>query len=140
MRRLTAPLLALALSACDGETLVQCDVPASASLAARSPAGAPRALSQVPPVAVWVTVVDSATGVDLSAGASGTYVRGEIADSLRHDFTGLLTAYGPSGRYSLVVQHPGYAPWGSDEVRVPADQCGPEKQEVTARLRRAGQP
>ena len=139
MRRLTAPLLALALSACEGETLVQCDVP-TLSLAARTPAGGPRPLSQAAPVAVWVTVEDSATGQDLSAGARGTYVRGELADSLRHDLAGRLTAYGPAGRYSLVVQHPGYAPWGSDEVRVAADQCGPDTQEVTARLRRAVQP
>lgn len=133
MRRLSClPLLALSLAACE-EGVVECTPPPNALAAA-----APEGLNTIAPVAVWVTVVDSATGQNLSAGATGAYVSGEMADSLRHDYPTLLTAYGLPGRYTVVVQHPGYAPWGSDEVRVRAGTCGPKAAEVTARLRPAG--
>jgi hypothetical protein len=143
--RLTAtlPLLALALAACGGETLLRCTPPPSVLASAAPAPGGPSELSLPAPIAVWVTVVDSATGQDLSAGATGAFVtrsNGTFADSLRHDFMGRLTAYGPAGRYTLVVQHPGYGVWGTDDVRVRQDECGLETQELTARLRREGQP
>lgn len=130
------PLAALALAACDGETLVQCDPPPSV-LASLQPSGGPNRLSMIAAPAVWVSVVDSATGADLTAGASGTFVTGTFADSLRHDYPTLLTAYGPEGRYGVVVHHPGYAAWGTDDVRVEMDQCGLETAQVEARLQRS---
>lgn len=128
-----APLAALALAACD-EPIIECAPPPDV-LASLQPAG-PTRLSEAAPVAVWVSVVDSVTGADLAAGASGTFVTGTFADSLRHHYPTLLTAYGPAGRYSVMVQHPGYAPWGRDDVRVESDECGLQAAEVVARLRR----
>lgn len=141
--RLTAalPLLAFALSACGGETFVACDPPSASLSSAAFVPGGPSRLSQAAQVALWVTVMDSVTGQDLSAGAAGAFVtgvNGAFADSLRHDFNARLTAYGPAGRYTLVVQHPGYAVWGADDVRVTAGRCGVNSQEVTARLRPTG--
>ena len=135
------PLLALALAACE-DSVVACDQPGNLRASAQlAPGTGPRRLSEVAPVAVRVTVVDSVTGTNLSAGATGSYVIGTLADSLRHDFNSLLVAYGPSGRYTLVVQHAGYAAWGRDDVHVAADQCGLETLELTARMQRLpGQP
>lgn len=133
------PLAALALAACDGESIVECAPPPNVS-ASLQPAGGPARLSQVAPAAVWVSVVDSATSLDLTAGASGTFVTGTFADSLRHDYPTVLTAYGPAGRYSVVVHHPGYAAWGTDDVRVEVDECGVEAAQVVARLRPLGGP
>lgn len=128
-------LLAPVLAACE-ETTVSCNVDALASV---SVAGVePRRLSVAPP-AVWVTVVDSATGHNLSDGATGSYVSGAVADSLRHHVPTTLVAYGPAGRYSVVVQHPGYATWGRDDLRVSTGECGElDAAQVTARLRRLG--
>ena len=131
------PLAALGLSACDGETIIECAPPPDV-LASLQPSGGPARLSQAAPVAVWVSVVDSVTGADLTAGASGTFVTRTFADSLRHDYPTLLTAYGPAGRYSVMVQHPGYATWGTDDVRVEPDECGLETAQVVARLQRTG--
>jgi hypothetical protein len=128
--RFLLPLLALALGACDGETLVQCTL-ASATLR-----GSSDRLPIAPQHAVRVTVVDSVSGTNLAAGASGAFVTGTYADSLRHDYPTLLTAYGPAGRYGVVVQHPGYAAWGMDDVRVELEECGVETAEVTARMQR----
>jgi hypothetical protein len=135
------PLLALALAACGGETLTVCNLP-SASLAATA-AGSANTLPIAPSPALSVTVVDSVTGQDLSAGATGAFVAGgsaTYADSLRHEFGGGLTAYGPAGRYAVVVQHPGYAAWGMDDVRVRATECSVQTRQLTARLRPGGQP
>jgi hypothetical protein len=128
MRRPTAavPLLVLALSACGEDGVVACDRPDDTS--------AERLFAA--PFSVLVTVVDSATGNNIAATATGAFVTGTVADSLRHDFPTLLAAYGPAGRYSLVVQHPGYASWGTTRVQVGTDECGIEPATVTARLRR----
>lgn len=141
MRRLTAalPLLALALAAC--EESVGCPPIAGDGVRTSAgvvPGGGPRRLSQVPAASVYVTAVDSETGRNLSDGATGSFVTGTFADSLRHELPTLLTGYGPPARYSLVVQHAGYAPWGSGDVRVTENGCGLQPAEVTARLRPAG--
>jgi hypothetical protein len=138
LRPLCALLLALPLAACGDDVVVSCDVPDDVlrSSAPLAPAGSDRLLAA--PVAVRVTVVDSASGASLAAGASGAFVTGTFADSLHHDDPALLTAYGPAGRYSLVVQHPGYASWGRDDVRVRAGECGMATVELTARLQRVG--
>jgi hypothetical protein len=129
------PLVALALAACD-EPTIACDPASNALRSVSAFRGDAADLSQIPPGAVHVTVVDSVTGADLSAGATGTFVTGVVADSLRHFEEGRLTAFGPAGRYSVVVQHPGYATWGADDVRVQAGECAPDAVELTARLRR----
>jgi hypothetical protein len=142
MRRF-APVLAaslLALAACEGEpTPVICDPmlrDARASLGIGAPG--PRRTTFAPPTAMTVTVLDSLTGRNLSAGARGTWVSGTQADSLYYDGGDRLTAYGPAGRYALVVQHAGYAAWGTDDVRVSAGECGPRTVQLTARLRPLG--
>ena len=137
MRSLTIPaLLALALAACDGdEPPTYCVLP---NVSVGTPASGPLELSIAPQPAVVVLVQDSVTGADLVPGATGAFVVGNFADSLRHQFNGPLVAWGPAGRYSLVVQHPGYATWGTDQVRVTAETCGPHTETVTARLQRLG--
>lgn len=143
MRRLTVflpLLLATFLAACEeGSTLVQCD-PMLSARASVQVGGGPRHTTVAPPTALLVEVVDDVTGQDLSAGASGSFVSGTRADSLQHTDGPVLIGYGSAGRYSVVVQHPGYAPWGADDVHVAAGECGPDTEEITARLRRvAGQ-
>lgn len=139
MRPLLAlsPLLLLALSACDGGTSTLCPGPLPNELRASvaiDGSGGPRRLSTVGPTAVRVTVVDSVSGRNLAQEATGTFVTGTVAGSLLRQ-PPVLTAHGPAGRYTLVVNHPGYATWGTDAVRVRAGDCGPETEEVTARLR-----
>lgn len=121
MRRpfLALPLLA-ALAACDGDAIVRC------------PASLPEAQ-----YAVRVVVEDSVTAVRLTAGATGAFVTGSTADSLRH-VRDELVADGPPGRYAVVVQRPGYVLWAVDDVRVRAGDCGTESVLLTARLRRGG--
>jgi hypothetical protein len=124
------------LAACE-EATISCNVPDALASVGVGGAG-PRRLSTVAP-AVRVTVVDAATGRNVSGGATGSYVSGTVADSLRHHFPTMLVAYGPAGRYSLVVQHPGYATWGRDDVRVSTGECGElDSAEVTARLQPLG--
>ena len=127
---LLAPL-ALALASCNGEQPTVCMLPAS------SPS--PSATSSLPVIfpSVLVSVQDSVTGVDLAPASSGAFVVGTYADSLRHGGPGAeLAAYGPSGRYTLVVQHAGYAIWGTDQVRVTGGDCSVETQRITAKLQR----
>lgn len=114
------PLLAAALAACDGDGVVQC----APSL--------PEAQ-----FAVRVLVIDSVSGTSLAAGATGAFVTGNLADSLRHRGDELV-ADGPAGRYAVVVQRPGYVLWAADDVRVRAGDCGTESVQLTARLRRGG--
>jgi hypothetical protein len=138
MRRLlpVLPLLAIALAACDGDDAVDGCPPVPDLL----PTGAstPREVRLPAPYAVAVEVVDSLSGENLAAGATGAWVTGSTADSLRHDLPQLLTAYGPAGRYSLIVQYPGYYLWGVNDVVVRETECGfLEEARVTARLQRA---
>lgn len=114
------PLLAAALAACDGDGLVQC------------PPSLPEAQ-----FAVRVAVMDSVTGTSLAAGATGAFVTGSVADSLRH-VGDELVADGPAGRYAVVVQRPGYVLWAVDDVTVRAGDCATESVQLTARLRRGG--
>lgn len=117
---LALPLLAAALAACDGDAIVRC------------PASLPEAQ-----YAVRVMVMDSVTGTSLTAGATGAFVTGSTADSLRH-VGDELVADGPPGRYAVVVQRPGYVLWAVDDVRVRAGDCGTESVQLTALLRRGG--
>ena len=137
--RFALPLLALSLAACEGDPVTVCSLPSN-ELANVAPApSAPLDLS-VAPLALRVTVLDAATGQDLSPGATGAWVSGAMADSLYHVEPSGLQALGPSGRYSVVVQHAGYVTWGRDDVQVRAGECGPIMEEVTARLVRVGGP
>lgn len=124
---LLAPL-ALALAACNGEQPTACMLPASS----------PSASSSLPVIfpAVLVSVQDSVTGIDLAPASSGAFVVGTYADSLRHDGGAALAAYGPAGRYTLVVQHAGYAIWGTDRVRVTGGDCSLDTEQITAKLQR----
>lgn len=82
-----------------------------------------------------VAVVDSATGQSLVPGAQGRWIVGTQTDSLRY-WNDRLAAFGPTGRYSVAVAAPGYRPWARSDIRVRAGDCGPEMEEVTARLQR----
>ena len=86
-----------------------------------------------------VEVVDAATGANLAGDAEGWWVTGTEAGPLEDHYvpSRLLTGYGPAGRYSVIVQHPGYAVWGRDDVRVARGECGPETVTLRAELVRA---
>ncbi|HEX6913152.1 MAG TPA: hypothetical protein VF142_22265 [Longimicrobium sp.] len=129
MRRLSilVPLLAAA-AACDGDNGVSCP-PVQAAL------GTSPTSSVVRP-AVEVTVVDSASGNSLVPAARGAFAAGEVADSLRHAGA-TLAAYGPAGRYTVVVQVGGYLLWARDNVQVRAGDCAFETVQLTARMQRA---
>lgn len=82
-----------------------------------------------------VAVVDSASGQSLLAAAQGRWIMGTTTDSLYH-WNDALAAFGPAGRYSVAVQAPGYRPWARSDIRVRPGECGPQMQELTARLQR----
>jgi hypothetical protein len=116
-RVLLVPALAL-LAACDGDFLT----------------GEAICPAVVVP-SLEVEVVDAGTGANLVPGATGTWATGRESGTLGDvDFSSrYLTAFGPAGRYSVMVQHPGYAVWGRDDVQVSGGTCGPR----TVRLRAA---
>jgi hypothetical protein len=92
-----------------------------------------------PPVvlpSLQVRVVDAATGASLSAGAGGSWVSGRYTGVLEPSPVpeSDLIVYGPAGRYSLIVTHPGYQIWGRDDIQVLAGQCGPQTVLVRAEL------
>lgn len=122
MRRLgILPLLAL-LAGCD------------------DPAGSHVCPAYIPPSLV-IQVVDAATDQVLNAGATGTWVSGRFAGTLERqpDFPEQdFIVYGPAGRYSVVVQHAGYQPWGRDDIRVAAGECGAETEQVLVEMTRTG--
>ena len=85
--------------------------------------------------ALRVTVVDDETGADLSLTARGWWIHEEYADDLIGSVTGgPLHAFGPPGRYAVIVEHEGYQSWGRDNIRVTAGACGPRTLDITARL------
>lgn len=88
-----------------------------------------------PTASLQVTVVDSVTGQSLLPGARGRWIVGTETDSLRY-WGNTLAALGPAGRYAVAVEAPGYRPWARSDIRVRAGECGPELEEVTARMQR----
>lgn len=117
-RFLLLPALAL-LAACDGDFLTGeaiCPAVLAASLE--------------------VEVVDAGTGANLASGASGAWVTGRESGTLGgvDRPTQYLTVFGPAGRYSVMVQHPGYAVWGRDDVQVNRGTCGPQTVRLRAEL------
>jgi hypothetical protein len=121
------PLLA-AVAACDGED------PAAPCPLALSSGASPTSLVAQP--SVRITVVDSVSGNSLAGPARGAFVRGSMADSLRHE-GGTLVAYGPAGRYTVVVQVGAYQLWTRSDVQVGMGECVLETAELTARMQRA---
>lgn len=115
------PLLAL-LAACDADVSRVCP-------------------AEVRP-ALQVAVVDGETGANLAAGADGWWVSGTFTGPLEdHDPTTpaiTLFAYGPAGRYSVIVQHPGYRPWGRDDIRVNRGECSVETVQLRVEMQRDG--
>lgn len=112
---LSAVLAAALLSACDGE-------PTGACLAVVVPA-------------LEVTVVDAEDGTELSLTARGWWVSGDYTDELVGSaLGGPLYAYGPEGRYGVIIQHEGYQTWGRDDIHVAQGRCGPRTVQVEARL------
>lgn len=112
-------------------------VPALALLAACDDVGTGTVCPAVPVPAVRVVVVDGATDVDLGRSATGWWVSGENRGVLEKNFLEAkidLMAFGPAGRYSVIVQHPGYATWGRDGIRVREGACGPQTVTVLAEL------
>ncbi len=115
-------------------------LPALALLAACDDTGTNTVCPAVPVPAVRVVVVDSATSVDLGRSATGWWVTGEHRGVLEKNFLEAqidLLAYGPAGRYSVIVQQPGYHTWGRDDIRVRDGQCGPQTVTVRAELMRS---
>jgi hypothetical protein len=119
------PALAL-LAACDGDNGT-----------GPCPATDVQTLVAVP--SLQVTVVDSASGTDLTRTAQGWFVSAGRTDELAGSaLGGPLYGYGPAGRYSVIVQHEGYRTWGRDDIRVRAGECGPITEEITVRMAPAG--
>jgi hypothetical protein len=85
--------------------------------------------------ALQVVVVDSVSGNTLLPGAGGRWIVGTETDSLRY-WGNTLAALGPAGRYSVVVEAPGYRPWARGGILVRAGECGGESEEVTALMQR----
>lgn len=89
---------------------------------------------------VLVSVVDSVSREPLSVQATGSWITGTLADSLRHvpgDAQGQpprLAAYGPAGTYEVRVLRPGSLPWIRRNVEVGQGTCGPYTVELEARL------
>lgn len=88
-----------------------------------------------PPASLQVAVVDSVTGQSLLPGARGRWIVGTETDSLRY-WGNTLAAMGPAGRYAVAVEAPGYRAWARSDIRVRAGECGPQMEEITARLQR----
>jgi hypothetical protein len=123
--RLVLPLLALVLGACGRD-------------------GAEALTGGCPPVvlpSLRVEVVDAGTGANLSEGASGTWTSGTQSGPFQPAVTqtgGELVAYGPGGRYTVVIQHPGYQAWSRD-VDIPRPSgCTAATVRVRAALSPAG--
>jgi hypothetical protein len=113
-------------------------VPALALLAACEEDGTGICPAVVVP-ALEVTVVDDGSGANVSDAARGWWISGEQSRSLEGSpLGGPLLAYGPAGRYALIVQHAGYQTWGRDDIRVVPGECGPQTVQVIARLVPAG--
>jgi hypothetical protein len=83
-----------------------------------------------------VEVVDAVSDENLVTGADGSWVADDFTGELRdEDFSSrYLIGYAPAGRLSVIVQHPGYAVWGRDDVRIPRGECGPELKTIRAQL------
>ncbi|HEU4881585.1 MAG TPA: carboxypeptidase-like regulatory domain-containing protein [Longimicrobium sp.] len=113
---LLLPLLCLAAACDDSET------PSSCMLPVFTPA-------------LQVAVVDSVSGNTLLPGAGGRWIVGTETDSLRY-WGNTLAALGPAGRYSVVVEAPGYRAWARSDIFVRAGKCGGESEQVTARMQR----
>lgn len=112
-------------------------VPALALLAACDDVGTGTVCPAEPLPAVRVVVVDGATDVDLGRSATGWWVAGENRGVLEKNFLEAkidLMAFGQAGRYSVIVQHPGYGTWGRDDIRVREGACGPQTVTVLAEL------
>lgn len=91
----------------------------------------------MPAPSLLVEVVDAASGTSLNAGASGWWISGDYRGRLERNViepSQELAAFGPSGRYSLIVQHAGYAVWGRDDLRVRRGECGPHTLRVRVEL------
>jgi hypothetical protein len=90
--------------------------------------------------AVTVRVTEAGTGRPLADGAMGVVTDGAYRDSLRivqwdaeQRATHLGAADARPGTYTIVVQHPGYAPWTATGVRTSLGGCharAPEQQAV----------
>lgn len=117
-RFLLLPALAL-LAACDGDFLT----------------GEAICPAVVVP-SLEVEVVDAVTGTNLTPGATGSWVTGRESGTLGEveRTTQYLTVFGPAGRYGVIVQHPGYAVWGRDDVQVNRGTCGPRTVRLRAEL------
>lgn len=128
-RRTLLPLLAaVAAAGCSGEDDLLPDCNPTASLT----------VAVVP--AITVEVTDSVSGAARADGATGYAVTGTVTVPLvpaPQDVAGLPTlfAYGPAGRYTVLVTRPGYASWAASDVRVEMDGCAPRTVGLRARLR-----
>jgi hypothetical protein len=91
------------------------------------------------PPSLQVEVVDAVSGANLAPGAEGWWVRDDFTGRLEGDGSqGYLIAHGGVGRHSVIVQHPGYAAWGRDDIRVRRGECGPVMVTVRAEMVRDG--
>jgi hypothetical protein len=90
-----------------------------------------------------VTVVDSASGAGVAAGATVIARDGAFADSTARPATGSDTApfslAGRAGAYSLTVRKSGYGTWTKNGIQVVnQDACFVKTVSVTAKLQPGG--
>jgi hypothetical protein len=93
--------------------------------------------------AVIVEIRDGFDAAPLAENASGVVRDGTYTDSLQPyasvgngTLVSRAAAYERAGVYSVIVQHPGYAEWRVDGVRVREGDCHVEPVELTANLQR----
>jgi hypothetical protein len=91
---------------------------------------------------VVVEIRDAADDTPLAAGARGAVHDGAFTDSLRpHSGVGdqmvsRAAADERAGRYTVRLEHAGYADWVADGIRVEEDDCHVRTAELIARLER----
>jgi len=92
---------------------------------------------------IEVEVRDSLTGEPLADSTTAWVTKGPVVDSLQlvgwdADNKGLYLGidYVGTGRYTVVVQRPGYRTWQRTDVDVTKDQCGFITVRLLARLQR----
>lgn len=94
--------------------------------------------------ALEVEVQDAASGAYIAAGASGWARDGDFFEHLKvvgwrgyppnDTVTTLGGVYERSGRYEVVITHPGYQMWTRKGVRVSKDTCHVRTVRLTAQL------
>lgn len=86
--------------------------------------------------AVSVSVFDSQSGDPVTGALKGVATDGAYRDSLLQSNGQLKGAYGRTGTYAVLVQHPDYNTWIRKGVTVSSGRCGVETQSLEADLQK----